>query len=136
DAEGMLITVKSRATQIPLLLSDQYSLTFQRDPNAKGDSSSTKRVGVLLPGGAAGLSVQGFAVSGGTQHPEQAYALAQFLTTRVELINRAGGIPARKSLIGASSGDQSILPGISPEDRAFLDQALAKAIPGSELRYT
>src|SRR5205807_4881220 len=82
---------------------------FQNDPISLGAASSFSRLrpnnaaarkGLLLPGGKAGLSVQGFAVSAGTQHPEQAYALASFLTTRPEL-TRGGVAPARKSLVGA-----------------------------------
>src|SRR5262249_50323249 len=56
-----------------------------------------KRGGVLLPGGKAALLVNAFAVSAGTQYPEQAYALAKFLTTRGELAN-ATSVSARKSL--------------------------------------
>jgi ABC-type glycerol-3-phosphate transport system substrate-binding protein len=114
--------------QAPISITQQYALMFQPDPNVK-------HVGVMLPGGKAGLDVQGFAVSGGTLHPEQAYALARFLTTRPELTNRLGAIPARKSLIGAKPDDQSFMPKITPEVQAIIDQALANSIPMSETRF-
>ncbi len=77
-------------------------------PNRPGTSSSEeRRVGILLPGGKAGLDVQGFAVSKGTQYPEKAYALAAFLSTRAETRGAFGVTSARQNLAGqtASTND-------------------------------
>jgi ABC-type glycerol-3-phosphate transport system substrate-binding protein len=116
------------------------NLMFQRV-----NSGSSQRKIIMLPGGKAGLSVQGFAVSSGTQYPEQAYKLAAFLTTRGELANRSAISPARKSLVGKqAAGGQGGGPGggpggprrnITPEQQALIDQALANGIPYAEMRY-
>lgn len=100
------------------------------------------RVGVLLPGGKAGLTPQGFAVSAGSQHPAEAYAFASFLTTRAEVTGRGSISPARKSLVGAqTSGGGGGGPRgggprtISPEVQALITKALDNGIPFSEMRY-
>ncbi|MBA3874345.1 MAG: extracellular solute-binding protein, partial [Anaerolineae bacterium] len=46
----------------------------------------------LLPGGGAGLNPQGFAISSGTQYPEQAYALAKFLSSSPDVANNFFGV--------------------------------------------
>jgi ABC-type glycerol-3-phosphate transport system substrate-binding protein len=67
-------------------------------------TQETTRYASLLPNGVAGLSVQGFAVSAGTQNPELAYALAKFLTSLPELANNMfSASPARYSLVGSES---------------------------------
>jgi ABC-type glycerol-3-phosphate transport system substrate-binding protein len=100
------------------------------DPN-----SDEKRVWTLLPGGKAGLEVQGYAVSGGTQHPEQAYALAAFLTTRAEA-SMPGNAPARRSLQSAPAGNVRVMPAVSPEMKELMQKALENGIPMSEMRFT
>jgi len=106
-------------------------------PNRGGNNNTTStRVSVLLPGGKAGLNVQGFAVSGGTQHPNEAYAVAKWLTTRAEVSNRFVASPARKSLVGQQGNNQGLRLNISPEIQKVIDEALAVGIPTSELRYT
>ncbi|NLX11097.1 MAG: extracellular solute-binding protein [Chloroflexi bacterium] len=70
------------------------------------------RYATLLPGGTAGLNVQGFAVSAGTQQPELAYALASFLTTLPELANNTfSAAPARYSLAETETGAPAQPPG-------------------------
>jgi ABC-type glycerol-3-phosphate transport system substrate-binding protein len=100
-----------------------------------GPNTERKLAGTLLPGGKAGLDVQGFAVSGGTQHPMEAYALASFLTTRPEISNRFVGVPARKSLIGAEGNAPGPRFDAPPEFRKLQDEAIANGLPLSELRY-
>jgi ABC-type glycerol-3-phosphate transport system substrate-binding protein len=94
----------------------------------------------LLPGGHAGLNAQGFAVSGGTQYPEQAYALAKFLTNDAQSANSFfGAVPARQSLAGAQvtgEGRRFVGPALSPEAQAFIEQAVANGLPMSEYRYS
>jgi ABC-type glycerol-3-phosphate transport system substrate-binding protein len=123
----------------------------QRGPN---QSNNGTRNASLLPGGVAGLSVQGFAVSAGTQYPELAYALASFLTALPELANNSfSAAPARYSLAGTESANNTNNdgpgngPGGGPGGGFFgsstipetiqpvVDQGLASALPVSELRY-
>src|SRR5260221_6779478 len=84
--------------EAPLSVSPATAVLVQNALNA-----DEKRSSVLLPGGTAGLDVQGVAVSKGTQYPVKAYALAAFLTTRAEAANRFALTPARQSLNVASS---------------------------------
>lgn len=92
--------------------------------------TQSKRAGVLLPGGKGGLEIGSFALSAGTQSPEQAYALAKFLSSRLEV---AFGtyLPARKSLLGNK------LTGVSvPDSLTKLTQSsLDNAIPIADMRY-
>jgi len=102
----------------------------------------SETVNTLLPGGHAGLSANGFAVSAGTQYPEQAYALARFLTTRPELSAGFGmSSPARQSLVGVSSDTGGPERGpmmnfSSPEIDAFVSEAVANGLPYSEYRFS
>ncbi|MBZ0283338.1 MAG: extracellular solute-binding protein [Anaerolineae bacterium] len=91
----------------------------------------------LLPGGVAGLAIESFAVSGGTQYPEQSYALAKFLTGNVDIVNRFfSDSPARQSLIGAESdNDLGAFRNLTPEQESFIQDAIANAVPISELRF-
>src|SRR5262249_49145034 len=91
--------------------------------------------GTLLPGGKAGLDVQGFAVSGGTQHPEQAYELAKYLTTRADLGFRFLGNPVRKNATQPSGPNEGPVIQISPELQKLNQEALANGLPLSSLRY-
>src|SRR5262249_48283702 len=103
--------------------------------------------GSLLPGGKAGLETQGFAVSVGTLYPEQAYALAKFLTNSVDVANGLfQGTPARQSLLGieptpqegpGGGGPRRALANLqfSPENQAVIDDAYANAIPFSDILF-
>jgi ABC-type glycerol-3-phosphate transport system substrate-binding protein len=80
----------------------------------------------LLPGNKAGLFVQGFGISAGSQHPELAYALAVYLTNKAE--NDAYfGIPARKTLKPASWYDDA---------KTFIDEAMPNGLPYSDMLLT
>jgi ABC-type glycerol-3-phosphate transport system substrate-binding protein len=107
-------------------------------------NNQSKPGGTLLPGGKAGLDAQGFAISAGTQYPEQAYALVKFLSLRPETGNNfLSATPARKSLVGVQGaspqgGTGAAIAAIrpsSPEDKAVIDEALANALPTSEMRF-
>ncbi|MBC7809836.1 MAG: extracellular solute-binding protein [Burkholderiales bacterium] len=97
----------------------------------------------LLPGGVAGLSVEGFAISKGTAYPEQAYALLKYMTSSPAFATKFfGASPARQSLVGAppppddpDSGGVSVMRVFAPEAQAVVDRALPVAMPTSELRY-
>jgi ABC-type glycerol-3-phosphate transport system substrate-binding protein len=116
--------------------------------------SDQNRAAVLLPGGKAGLSLQGFAVSGGTRYPEQAYAFASFLTTRAEVVQRSSILAARKSLSatttsgstggtggaaggpgGGGPGGGGVFRNLSADTQALIMSAADNAIPVSETRF-
>lgn len=89
----------------------------------------------LLPGGRAGLDVSGFAVSSGTQNPEAAYALAEFLTSSPQAVGSFfGNTPARRSLADAQAnqGMQIIGGEQSPELAALIPTALENGLPVGE----
>jgi ABC-type glycerol-3-phosphate transport system substrate-binding protein len=123
--------------QIPMRLEGSFGLgNFGNDPNQPA------RQGALLPGGHAALDVQGFAVSAGTLYPQEAYALAKFLTNSAEVTNNPFGVrPARLSLAGVEppSGDDEggivFFRPSSPEIEALVDAVLPNALPVSELRF-
>ncbi len=117
--------------KIPLLLSQPWQLTNPNPGNEQQWAAS------LLPGGIAGLDVQGFAVSSGTLNPELAYALADFASKSPEIVNYFyGGIPARRSLVGVKVEDSVFVPQAIPVDvQAIIDRAIENAVPTSELRF-
>ncbi|MBZ0301512.1 MAG: extracellular solute-binding protein, partial [Anaerolineae bacterium] len=125
-------------------------MTIQRSfglASFPGNPNSTPPSGSLLPGGTAGLEVQGFAVSAGTREPMLAYELAKFLTNSAEVATQLfGSTPARRSLVGMepeSTGERSG-PGrgfrlaslnFSPEAQAVIDQGFEHALPARELFF-
>ncbi len=122
--------------EIPMRLEGSFGLADF------GDSNAQPRQGVALPGGHVALDVQGFAISAGTLYPQEAYALAKYLTNSVEIANNPFGIrPARQSLAGtqAPTGDDEggvvLFRPTSPEVEALVDQVLPNALPASELRF-
>jgi ABC-type glycerol-3-phosphate transport system substrate-binding protein len=129
DNEG---AIGAEIAKAPMSLAPAIWLAIM-DQLAPGE----KRSASMLPGGQAAISVDGFALSSGTQYPEQAYALAAWLTTRGESANIGlSSTPARKSLKNASGSNQ--LPfklDVTPEVQAVIDQSVANAIPVSELRF-
>ncbi len=99
--------------------------------------------GSLLPGGKAGFGVQGLVISSGTLYPEQAYALAKFLSFSPAANNNfLSAIPARQSLVGVqapTTTDQdaaiAAIRSNSPEVQAVISEAVANALPTPELRF-
>ncbi len=126
--EGMLGSDFNKA---PMSISPLTSVLFA--------GTDKKRVATLLPGGKAALDTQGFAVSGGTHYPEQAYALARYLTTRAEVSSFLTAVPARKSLVGAepAAGSGPVIggPALTPEMRTLVMRAVENGIPVSETRF-
>ncbi len=119
---------------IPLTISGPYELTTMFRP-----ANAPVKAGALLPGGTAGLRVEGFAISAGTNQPELAYELTRWLTSQPRISNSFFGVsPARRSLVGVEpeEGDQVILRPEYPEDvQALIDRALENALPTAELRF-
>ncbi len=128
DQQGMIAADINKA---PLGIGPAISIALP-------SGNAEKRAGTRLPGGQAPLDVQAFAVSNGTQFPEQAYILAEWLTTRGEIANNiVASTPARKSLLGTSASN--IVPftlNITPDVQALVTKAISKAIPVAELRFT
>jgi ABC-type glycerol-3-phosphate transport system substrate-binding protein len=91
---------------------------------------------VLMPNTTALMDISAFAVSGGTQHPELAYALAEYLTRTPEVISYIlGDMPARLSVVGVEvEGGIVGLTG-SPEQQALVEEAVVNGIPAGELNY-
>ncbi len=144
---------------IPLTITGVNGYSSRRFRPGNNNNTTTVREASLLPGGVAGLTVQGFAVSAGTQYPDQAYALAKFLTERSELASNPFSVsPARYILAGTAAqnntnnnantgggpgggpggpggfnfnGQQSVPEVIQP----VVDQGLTVGLPVSELRY-
>jgi ABC-type glycerol-3-phosphate transport system substrate-binding protein len=117
---------------VPMRVDQSYILS------QPGLTGGDQWAGSLLPGGVAGMNVEGFAISGATQYPEQSYALLKFLSSNVDIVTRFfGDTPARRSLVGKQSED-TVGIGIlnrSPEVEAFIQDALQKALPLSEMRF-
>lgn len=101
------------------------------------NTDSRRWAGALLPGGGAGLSLQGFAVSAGTEQPEAAYELVKFLSKSPQVANRFfGNTPARYSLFGVETDNNMFIrPEIPADVQALIDEAIANAIPTSEIRF-
>ncbi len=120
-------------TAVPLRLMDSFGLMDVLQ------SDQEEARGALLPGGTAGLTVTGFAVSGGTLYPDLAYELAEYLTHSPEAAALMFGLaPARYSLVGVQASGDAVAfarPPLPPEAQAVADQALAAALPQAELRY-
>jgi ABC-type glycerol-3-phosphate transport system substrate-binding protein len=141
------------AATIPMQLDGSlgYSQGFNNQENV--------RQAALLPSGTAGLNVQGFAVSSGTQYPEMAYELAKFLTTRSELTDNPFGVEAARYSVAndqtnnnGNGNNQGGGPGggngpgggggirfgggnVPEHIQPVIDEALTVAMPVSELRY-
>ncbi|HEX3054446.1 MAG TPA: extracellular solute-binding protein [Aggregatilineaceae bacterium] len=100
---------------------------------AMGDiSPRSSRQIVPLPGGHASVILSGgVAVSAGTQHPEEAYELAKFLTTRPETFSIYGSsvAPARQSLFHSDANN------FADELQPVFEELAANAVPISEQRY-
>ncbi len=102
-----------------------------------GGEDDSFRTAVLLPGGKSGLSAMGFGISAGTQHPQEAYQLASFLTTCPETSTGLITMPARKSVVGKPTkfGDapSTRLPQTMVAD---ITRVLENGAPVADTRYT
>lgn len=93
-----------------------------------------------LPGGYVGLSTDGFAISAGTQYPQEAYEFIRFASQDPQLSNAfLGVVPARRSLQGLSGGEEGIINSVlNPSDKALdlVNTYIDFAIAPSDLRYS
>lgn len=135
EAEGfMSMPAGSRINydEIPVTLQGPYALYN----NMPGSASVNWRAS-LLPGGAAGLDIQGFAISAGTQYPELAYELVKYATNNATISQLFyGTTPARRTLVGAETDNEFFFqPEIPPEAQEVIDKAIENGLPGAELRF-
>ncbi len=104
-----------------------------------GGEGDVNRQAVLLPGGGAGLAVNGFAISAGTQYPDLAYELVKYLSNSVEVSSAFfSGKPARQSLVGLEPDQAapfSLGASLPPQIDATLTDALSQGTPTSELLF-
>jgi len=119
DRDNLLSTTMNADT--PMLISELSTAYFITD--------HTLSV-ALLPGGRAGLLAQGYAVSSGTQYPQQAYELARFLAERTDASDRSNAIPARRDTGTVAIGK------LPTAYQPIFEKALAHAIPRGDLRFT
>jgi ABC-type glycerol-3-phosphate transport system substrate-binding protein len=91
--------------------------------------------GALLPGGKTIAYVPGFAISAGTAHPDLAYQLLSWLTTRPDFDSAFALLPARRSL-GNASAIQLKGDSLDPATQTLLNDALDTMLSPSEFRFT
>ncbi len=138
------------AESIPMTIGGSFTLAGRRFRPGEDNTNEVERQAALLPGGAAGLNAQGFAISSGTQYPEQAYALVKYLTNNPNVARNFFGVrPARQSLVGVdpvqndasqTGGGGSVMAvaafmNFSEAVNAVIDQALSVGIPLGEVRF-
>ena len=96
----------------------------------------------LLPGGSAGLTVNGYGVSNGTQNPEAAYELVKFLINSPTVLSTSlSPQSARRVVDGAEaeSGSGGFFfesAPLPPEIVAIQDEALANALTNSDMLFS
>ncbi len=118
--------------EVPMTLQGPYQLY-----NTMPDGESVNWQASLLPGGFAGLDVQGFAISAGTEQPELAYELVKYMTNSAMISQLFYGTsPARRTLVGAEIDSEFFFqPEIPPEVQEIIDHAIENGIPSSEMRF-
>jgi ABC-type glycerol-3-phosphate transport system substrate-binding protein len=85
----------------------------------------------LLPGGQAGIRINGLAISNGTRYPEAAYQLVMYLSRQSQTLSLTGfSLPARYSVQSDDNWNALL-----PEHEVIVRQALPLMLPFSELRY-
>ncbi|MEQ8676839.1 MAG: extracellular solute-binding protein [Aggregatilineales bacterium] len=88
-------------------------------------NQQTNRMAALLPNNTAGVDIEGYVVSGGTQYPDLAYQLVRYITTNPEFIALSF------SPIPAQSGENNIRADLQP----LVDLALPNAFGFGARRY-
>lgn len=120
----------------PSLLSAPLSVSYADDVLLqRGVSEDIKRVPLLLPGSKGGLDVLGVAVSAGTLYPDQAYALARFLTTTVEFVSESNYIDSAAARVSVAQLDQGLRENLPPDLLNLVDFAYNDGIVASDMRY-
>ncbi|GAB4524152.1 MAG: hypothetical protein OHK0046_38680 [Anaerolineae bacterium] len=88
----------------------------------------------LLPGNSMQMDVTGLAVSAGTQHPEVAFELINYLTSDPAFVQSLAvqSYPARRSVVEA---DEFSYIEFQEDERALFEVGLERAIPTSQTHY-
>jgi ABC-type glycerol-3-phosphate transport system substrate-binding protein len=108
---------------------------YYLDPSMMMGNGDAEWGVTFYPGGAAGLYVQGFAISAGTENPQLAYELLQYLTTSAEISAFFfGDVTARQSMMGVEVEDSMFMrPDLSEEAQAMIAQGIENAIAAPEI---
>jgi ABC-type glycerol-3-phosphate transport system substrate-binding protein len=108
-----------------------------------GGQDAPERATALLPGGRAGLNVNGYAVSRGTRYPEAAYALITYLINNPDAVTASlGTVPAVQGVDTSAASGPGGGPGffanaLVPEAlEPLIPDALAQGIPLAESRFS
>lgn len=97
---------------------------------------STPKTPALFPGGRAGIEVNGFAISSGTQYPAEAYELVKFLSSNpYAATGFIGTTPARRDVSPNENSVLQLRDNQSPELVALIPVAMEQAYPVSETRF-
>lgn len=104
------------------------------DPNS-GMGRDGEWALTFFPNGRVGLNVQGFGISAGTENPQLAYELLQFMTTSPELVSFFfGDVTARQSMTGVEADDSMFIrPDLSEEALDWIARGIENAIPAGEI---
>jgi ABC-type glycerol-3-phosphate transport system substrate-binding protein len=92
----------------------------------------------FLPNDRALVNASGYAVSAGTDNPQLAYELVQFMTTSPEIVWRSfGDVNARRSMQGMEQPENSNIGRRDRPERVLqlIDEAIEKAIPVSQVAF-
>src|SRR5690606_28381935 len=88
-----------------------------------------------LPDGNGALSIQGYGISGGTDHPEEAYELLEFMTQHMSFLsNLPGEIYSRQSL-NQSLANELFFPQQTSQAPTTIEQIVDNANPTSYQRF-
>lgn len=126
-------------TSIPMMIGGSFGLA--PDPL---NPDAVSRVATALPGGSLGVSTTGFAVSGGTAHPTEAYQLAKFLTENATFQSALIGyrsarvnppLPATPPAPEDGGLVLAVSAFVDPQIAAQIDALLGQALSNAELRY-
>jgi ABC-type glycerol-3-phosphate transport system substrate-binding protein len=110
---------------------------------AAQQQDAPERATALLPGGRAGLNVNGYAVSSGTRHPQAAYDLVMFLVNHPNAVAASlGTVPAVRDIDSVDVSAPGIggfltnILSVPAELEPLVDDALRFGIPLAERRFS
>ncbi|QPC84001.1 extracellular solute-binding protein [Phototrophicus methaneseepsis] len=110
-------------------------------PGAFGGQNSTAitQVAEVMPGGSAGLQVNGYAISSGTAYPQEAYELVKYLIQDPNAVALSNGstpaISGTDTTVQMPGGGFSITMGVSDTLAAIVDSALANGLTPADMRF-
>ncbi len=136
-----LIQIRTLQSQYPNQAGEQFqsSMIVGDIPYLVVSPDERIKRGAPLPGNIVGSRATGLAISAGTPNPEEAYAVARYLTTEPTFISLIGGIPAHRNTAQMLNSfpfrDNLLGKTVDEETRSFLIDALETALPASELNF-